>query len=272
MTLFALAINDNIKVISSAVSCSLYADDFTLYYSGGSLEDVQGHMQTAVNQIVQWATYHGFKFSLSKTMAMYFCMRGKFYPSLYLGVNPLYFVQEVVYLGLFFDSSFTWVPHIKSLKVKASTAFSILRVRSHLSWGADRTTILRLYRALIRSKLNNGCEANSSATPIVLRILDSIYNEVLRICTGAFRSLPVESLHDYMNLINYTRLQKIPESPTSRLVSNPFEDILFFGRRMRNFVEDLNLNLTKVLAVGTPQFPPWSNQVELVFFGIGKGE
>lgn len=32
-------------------------------------------MQTVVNQVVQWATYHGFKFSPSMTMAMYFHKR-----------------------------------------------------------------------------------------------------------------------------------------------------------------------------------------------------
>lgn len=30
-----------------------------------------GHMQTAINQAMQWATFHGFKFSPSKTMAMH---------------------------------------------------------------------------------------------------------------------------------------------------------------------------------------------------------
>ena len=172
MTLFAIAINDVVKVVPSAVSCSLYVDDFTLCCSGGSLQDVQGHMQTAINQVVQWATYHGFKFSPSKTMAMHFHKRGKFHPSLYLGANPLHFVQQVKYLGLIFDSRLTWVPHIKQLKVKATKALSILRVLSHLSWGADRTTLLRLYRALIRSKLDYGCEAYSSATPNVLWMLD----------------------------------------------------------------------------------------------------
>nr|BDT63038.1 MAG: hypothetical protein [Trachysalambria curvirostris nimavirus] len=285
VTLFAIAINDIVKAVPRAVSCSLYVDDFTLYCSGGSLKDVQNHMQTAVNQVSQWATYHGFKFSPNKSVAMHFRKRrGNFHPSLFLGANPLQFVEEVKFLGLTFDPRLTWVPHIKNLKIKATKALGILRVLSHLSWGSDRTTLLRLYRALVRSKIDYGCEAYSSATPTVLKMLDSVHNEALRLCTGAFRSSPVQSLYaesgepplnlhrDYMNLIYYTRLQRIPNSPTYRAVFNPHVDNQSYGGRMRNLVDDLSLNLSRVLPVGIPQVPPWTNPVELDLVGIGKRE
>lgn len=47
-TLFAIAINDNVKVVPTAVSCSLFVDDFTFYCSEGSLQDVLEDMQTAI--------------------------------------------------------------------------------------------------------------------------------------------------------------------------------------------------------------------------------
>lgn len=43
-------------------------------------------------------------------------------------------------------------------------------------------------------------------------------------------------------------------------------------RRMGNLVKDLNLNLSKLLAVGTPQSLPWTNLFELDLVGIGKGK
>lgn len=48
------------------------------------------------------------------------------------------------------------------------------------------------------------------------------------------------------------RLQRIPLSPTSRLVFNPLEGSRSYVRRMRNLVKYLSLNLSKGLAVGTP--------------------
>lgn len=48
------------------------------------------------------------------------------------------------------------------------------------------------------------------------------------------------------------RLQRIPLSPTSRLVFNPLEGSRSYVRRMRNLVKYLSLNLSKGLAAGTP--------------------
>lgn len=74
-----------------------------------------------------------------------------------------------------------------------------------------------------------------------------------------------------MNLFYYTSLQRIPGSTKSRLVFNSLEDSRFYGKGMRNLMEDLNLNLSKVLGVGTPQFLSWTSLIELDLFSIGKG-
>lgn len=105
------------------------------------------------------------KLSPSKTMGMHFLKRGKLHPPLFLGANSLHFVQNAKYLDLMFDSRLTGVLHIKQIKVKVTKALSILLVLSLLSWGADRTSLLWLYRALICSKLDYRCEAYSHASP-----------------------------------------------------------------------------------------------------------
>ena len=291
VTLFALAINDIVQVVPETVKCSLYVDDIALYSSGASLKDVQIRMQDAINRVTQWAIYHGFKFSENKSVAMHFRRRLKgTNPTLTLGMNPLRFVDEVKFLGLTLDPGLSWVPHIVQLKARTKKALGILRVLSHLSWGADRATLLRLYRALVRSKLDYGCEAYSSAKPAVLQKLDPVHNEALRICTGAFRSSPVQSLYaesgeppldlhrQYMNLIYYTRIQRDPRSPAYGTVMDSRSERLdpelerqYYGGRMRRLLVDLNLNLPRILEVGPPQAPPWTNPVQLDLVGIRKG-
>ncbi|XP_047471489.1 LOW QUALITY PROTEIN: aminopeptidase Ey-like [Penaeus chinensis] len=49
-----------------------------------------------------------------------------------------------------------------------------------------------------------------------------------------------------MNLLYFTRLQRIPGSPTFRSVFNTLEDGRYYGRKMSNLLEDLNLNFSKV--------------------------
>ena len=71
----------------------------------------------------------------------------------------------------------------------------ILKVLSRTEWGADRTTLLKLYRSLVKSKLDYGCIVYGSASKTALAKLDPVHNQGLRLSLGAFRSSPVKSLY-----------------------------------------------------------------------------
>ena len=57
----------------------------------------------------------------------------------------------------------------------ALKALNLLKVLSHTSWGADWTTLLKLYRSLVRSKLDYGCIIYGSARKSYLQMLDILY-------------------------------------------------------------------------------------------------
>ena len=89
------------------------------------------------------------------------------------------------------------VSKIKISKVTeyaALKALNLLKVLSHTSWGADGTTLLKLYRSLVRSKLDYGCIIYGSARKSYLQMLDPIHNQGLRLALGAFTTSPVASL------------------------------------------------------------------------------
>ncbi|GFO02560.1 RNA-directed DNA polymerase from mobile element jockey [Plakobranchus ocellatus] len=64
-----------------------------------------------------------------------------------------------------------------------------------MDWGADKATLLKLYRTLVRSKLDYGSVIYGSAKKHVLRALDPIHHQGLRIALGAFRTSPIKSLY-----------------------------------------------------------------------------
>ena len=72
---------------------------------------------------------------------------------------------------------------------------------SHTNWGADRTTLLRLYLVLVHFRLDYGAHIFCTASPCTLRILDHDQNEGLRLATGAFCSSPIASLHVESNIL-----------------------------------------------------------------------
>ncbi|GFQ93136.1 uncharacterized protein TNCT_484971 [Trichonephila clavata] len=104
-------------------------------------------------------------------------------------------VKEFKFLGLIFDQSLRFHRHLKYLKIRSAKALNILKILANTRWGANRTSLLRLYRALIRSKLDYGSVVYSSACKSLLKILDPVHHEGLRLCLGAFRTSPVESLY-----------------------------------------------------------------------------
>ena len=87
------------------------------------------------------------------------------------------------------------IRNIQYLKTSCQKALDILRVVGHTDWGADRIVVLRLYRSLVRSKLDYGCIVYGSTRRSVLKQLDPIYHQGLQIALGAFRTSPAQSLY-----------------------------------------------------------------------------
>ena len=130
------------------------------------MRTIERHPQQCLNRIEVWATRNGFKFSKSKTQCVHFCQQRKIHndPALYIYGSQIPVVAESKFLGVMFDKKkLSFIPHIKYLKAKCLKALNLLKVLSHTSWGADRTTFLHLYRSLIRSKPDYESIVNGSA-------------------------------------------------------------------------------------------------------------
>ena len=175
----------------------MYADDFILYSSGSSAVEVCRKIQGGINNASSWALQHGFKFSIQKTKAIRFSRlrRREEIPTLFLSGQILPYEEEVKYLGMILDKKLNFNAHINNLVVTVKQRLNILKVVSNFDWGADRTTLLRIYTSLCLSKLEYGCQIYGSACKTTLQKLDVVHNLAIRICTGAYRTSPVDSLY-----------------------------------------------------------------------------
>ena len=114
-------------------------------------------------------------------------------PELTLDDVQIEVVPEFKFLGLLFDSKLSFIPHINYLSNKCQKSLNLLRVVSSMDWGADRKVLLRLYRTLVRSKLDYGCVVYGSARQSYLRKLDSIHNQGLRLALGVFKTSTIST-------------------------------------------------------------------------------
>ena len=108
---------------------------------------------------------------------------------------------------------------------------NLLKVLAHTDWGADRCVLLRLYRTLIRSKLDYGCIVYGSARKSYLQMLDTVHHQGLRLALGAFRTSPTESLLVEANEPSlYSRREKLSLNYITQVKSNPnnpANDVIF---------------------------------------------
>ena len=195
-TLFNVKINNIVKQVDPGVECSLYVDDFVIMYQSPTIDATQRKLQHTINRLEECSLKNGFTISKNKTVAMHLCPDKKCMdPGLKLDNNPIQFVKEAKFLGLIRDTKLTFEPHIKYLKARCQNSMNLLKVLSRTEWGADRTTLLKLYRSLVRSKLDYNCIVYGSAAKTSLVKLDPVHNQGLRLSLGAFCSSPVESLY-----------------------------------------------------------------------------
>ena len=264
-TLFNVKLNDIINCLDYKTDGSLYVDDFCICFRSKNMRTIERHLQQCLNRIEDWATRNGFKFSKSKTQCVHFCQQRKIHndPALYIYGSQIPVVAESKFLGVIFDRKLSFIPHIKYVKAKCLKALNLLKVLSHTSWGADRTTLLHLYRSLIRSKLDYGSLVYGSAKKSYLQMLDTVHNQGLRLALGAFRTSPISSLNveadepslwlrrEKLSLQYAIRLAANPSNPAFEVTFPPqFQEyyerkpnaIKSFGLRIAPLLESSNIN------------------------------
>ncbi|GFW97584.1 putative RNA-directed DNA polymerase from transposon X-element [Trichonephila clavipes] len=153
---------------------------------------IERQLQTAVNNIVKWCDSNGHSISASKS-----CRKRGIHPDPEIRIRAVQIpvVPDVRFLGVIFDRRFTFLPHILQLRKRCEKSLNLLKLLSNTSWGADRTSLLRVYQAIVLSRIDYGCVVYGSACNSTLKKLDPVHHMALRICTGAFRTSPVQSLY-----------------------------------------------------------------------------
>lgn len=195
-TLFGIAINSLPACLPPSMKKFLFVDDFAIISRIPRGTNPQRDLQRAILLVEAWADRTGFSFSAAKTSAILFTRKRNptAIPILSLNNEQIRFSEEVRFLGVTLDNKLSWKPHIRSIRTSCTPALNLLRTLTRTSWGADRKSMLLIYRALVRSKLDYASIVYSSANQTDLQLLDSIHHTGLRIVTGAFKSSPVLSL------------------------------------------------------------------------------
>jgi hypothetical protein len=182
--LFLIMIND-IPTGVDNVNMSLFADDSAICTGHRNIKILENKIQLSVTLIQNWCNENGFKISINKTTGVLFSKRnGLSKINIKIDQKQIKMEDKVKFLGVIFDNKLSWKPHIEYIIEKCKKRLNLIRAISGYSWGACKKTLLTIYRALIRSILDYGDVAYSSASKSSLDKLSIIQNEALRLCCG----------------------------------------------------------------------------------------
>ncbi|GFT03192.1 probable RNA-directed DNA polymerase from transposon X-element [Trichonephila clavipes] len=165
VTLFICHISSILNVLSPSIQASLYVDDLQISCEGSDMRMIERQLQTAVNNILKWCDTNGHSISASKSCCVHFCRKRGIHPDPEIRIRDIQIpvVPDVRFLGVIFDRRLTFLPHILHLRKRCEKSLNLLKVLSNTSWGADRTSLLRVYQAIVLSRIDYGCVAYGSA-------------------------------------------------------------------------------------------------------------
>lgn len=176
--------------------------------------------------------------------------------------------SKIKFLGITFHSSLNWFEHFSSLEFKCLNTLKTLKCLGHKWWGSDPSLLLRLYRSLIRSKLEYGGFLFHDISLALKSKLDKILMRAIRIVMGYRNSTPLNVIlteaHEpsLFYRIKYLGLNFFSRISTSQL--HPMRPLLgseTFGFKNRTSVlKDISLTFnpyknilpSKVTPLGSP--------------------
>ena len=279
-TLFGMAINDIVKDIPVDVHKSLFVDDLAIYYSSALVPSLERQLQISINKILNFTNKAGFKISAEKTVAIQFHRKTGMQqePQLRIGDSNIMFQPHAKFLGLIFDQRLHWKEHINYLRGKCLRSLNLIKMLSKIKWGADRCSLLKIYRSTTRTQLDYGCQIYASAPPRILQRLDAIHHLGIRLATGAFKSSPIASImadtgemkleerRKQLVLQLNNRQQRLPFNPSSDFFNDSYSHISHskpFGALAFELTMNLNLPTPPILHHTTPAEPPWLLPIDL---------
>ena len=120
-------------------------------------------------------------------------------------------------------------------------------------------------------------------------MLDTVHHQGIRLSLGAFRTSPVESLYveaneeslyrrrERLSLQYAIKLSSTPNNPTFDTVFRPKYSEIFairpnaiptFGLRIKDLIDEANINIETIRQATIPESPPWQLESPLIIYGL----
>ena len=152
--LFLIYVNDLPKPHHRQNSKSQFADDTALWAASRNVHIAAKLLQKDLRKLAKWCAKWRIKLNPEKTKVILFSrsyLAGKPEPTLKLYSERLKFYPQVKFLGITFDSKFTFKKHFEDILGRCNARYHRIRLLTNKKWGPSPSTILQIYKSMCPS-------------------------------------------------------------------------------------------------------------------------
>ena len=213
-------------------SLGMYIDDGVIFACGREWNQIENTMRRGYSECADWLTRAGLNIEPDKSELIFFRRRGeKSNPPPYThlpnhALQTYYRVPStntIRYLGFYFDTHLNWSHHVDTVCNRARASLKALQLLGNSVRGLDQASWRLAFNAICLPVLTYGCQLWYTGKQVTLvKKLQVVQNDAVRIISGTFRTTPREPLHQLLSILPMDlRLGLLIQNTAHRLYKAP---------------------------------------------------
>ena len=201
--LFLIYVNDLPKPHHRQNSKSQFADDTALWAASRNVHLAAKLLQKDLRKLAKWYAKWRIKLNPEKTKVIIFSrsyLAGKPEPTLKLYVERLKIYPHVKFLGITFDSKFTFKKHVEDILGRCNARYQRIRLLTNKKWGPSPSTVLQIYKQCVRPILEYGSLSTTTTSDTIISEIQRLQNKFIRLALRLPKYISVKLLHDSSGL------------------------------------------------------------------------
>ena len=223
--LFLIYINDLPKPHHRQNSKSQFADDTALWAAGKNVHFAAKLLQKDLRKLEKWCAKWRIKLNPEKTKVIIFSrsyLARKPEPILKLYGKRLKIYPQVKFLGMTFNSKFTFKKHFEDILGRCNARYHQIRILTNKKWGPSPSTILQIYKQCVRPIFEYGSLSTITTSDTIISKIQRLQNKFIWLALCLTKYISVKLLHDSSGLPYVKdRLLSCATRTLERISANP---------------------------------------------------
>ena len=226
--LFLIYVNDLPKPHHRQNSKYQFADDTALWAASKNVQFAAKLLRNDLRKLVKWCAKQRIKLNPQKTKVILFSrssLARNSEPILKLYRERLKIYPQVKFLGITFDSKFTFQNHFEEIVGRSNTWYHRIRLLVNKKWRPSPSTILQIYRQCVRPIFEYGSLSAITTSDTIVSKIQRLWNRFTRLVLRLPKYISIKLLDDSSGLPYVTgRLLSCATRTSKRISKNPLVD------------------------------------------------